>query len=193
MRKTPTYIVPRVRLSSSLSSAEHHQSFLSVEPTVTGPFPIGGNQRAEFLTTLDDTIQRAYESLQRTQARYKHDFDKRVRLINARLKPGNYVYLNPTNGAKTSHKLASPAVGPYRVLANDKRTITIDRDGVTECVSADHCVHALPPTHAPRASTTTPSNLAGKVNEVIKYAVERLLRHPVMEGGTTEFLIKWPD
>ena len=36
-----------------------------------------GNARAEFLKTLDDTIQKEYESLRRTQARYKGDFDKR--------------------------------------------------------------------------------------------------------------------
>ncbi|CDF40838.1 unnamed protein product [Chondrus crispus] len=152
-----------------------------------------GNQRAEFLKTLDSTIQKAYGSLRRTQARYKRDFDKRIRRINSRLRPGEYVYLNPTDGAKTSNKLASPAVGPYRVLANDRRIITIDRDGVTERVSADRCVYAPPPIDAPRASTTTPRDLADKVTAGTQYAVERLLRHRVMEDGTTEFLIKWAD
>lgn len=40
----------------------------------------------EFLETLDLTIQKAYESLRRTQARYKLDFDKRIWRINLRLK-----------------------------------------------------------------------------------------------------------
>ena len=149
-----------------------------------------GNQRAEFLKTLDSTIQKAYGSLRRTQARYKRDLDKRKRRINSRLRPGEYVYLNPTDGGKTSNKLAPPAVGPYRVLANDRRTITIDRDGVTERVSADRCVYAPPPTDALRASTTTPADLAEKVREGTQYAVERLLRHRAMEDGTIEFLIK---
>ena len=90
-----------------------------------------GTQRAEFLKTLDATIQKSYRSLQRTQARYRRDFDKRVRWINTRLEPGSFVYLNPTDGGTTSNKLASPAVGPYRVLANDRQTITIDLDGIT--------------------------------------------------------------
>ena len=152
-----------------------------------------GTQRAEFLETLDATIQKAYESLRRTQARYKSDFDKRVRRINARLKRGDYVYMNFTDRARTSNRLASPAVGPYRVLASDQRTITIDRDGVTQRVSADHCVYAPPPANAPRASTTTPVDLSDKVTEGTQYSVKRLLKHRVVEDGTTEFLVKWAD
>ena len=142
---------------------------------------------------MDDTIQKAYGSLHRSQAQYKCAFDKRVRRINARHKPGNYVYLNPTDGARTSNKLASPAFGPYRVLENDKRTITIDRDGVTERVSADRCVYAPPPTDALRASTTNPGDVADKVTEGTQYAVERLLWKRTIEDGNKEFLIKWAD
>ena len=76
------------------------------------------------------------------------------------------------------------------MLANDERTIPIYRDGVTERVSADRCVYAPPPTDTPRASMTTPGDLADKGTEGTQYAVERLLRHRAMEGGTTEFLIK---
>ena len=122
-----------------------------------------GNQRAEFLKTLDCTIQKAYESLHRTQARYKCDFDKRIRRINTRLRPGNIP--QPHCGGKTSNTLESPAVGLYRVLANDRRTITIDRVGATGRVSADRCLYGPPPTDAPPTSTTTPGDLADKVTE----------------------------
>ena len=158
-----------------------------------GPLPDRRTHRAAFLKKLDETIQKAYGSLRRTQARYKRDFDKRVRRVNTRLKPGNYVYLDPTDGGKTSNKLASPAGGPYRVLANDQRTITIDRDGVTERVSADRCVYAPPPVDAPRTSTTAASDLADKVTAGTPYAVDRLLDHRVMENGSAEFKVKWAD
>lgn len=101
------------------------------------------------------TIQKAYGSLRRKEARYKREIDTRVRRIKTRLKPGNYVYLNPIDGAETSKKLASPDVGPYQILANDQRTITIDHDGVTERVSANRCVYAPPPADVSRESTTT--------------------------------------
>ena len=64
---------------------------------------------------------------------------------------------------------------------------------MTERVSADRCVYAPPPTDAPRASATTPSDLTDKVTEGTQYVVERLLKHRVVEDGTTEFLIKWDD
>ena len=116
------------------------QEFSLRRADVAAPLSERGNQHAEFLKSLDPTIQKAYGNLRRTQARYKHDFDKRIRRINSRLYPGESVYLNPTDGVKTYNKLASTAIGPYRVLANDRRTIKIDRDGVTERVSADRCV-----------------------------------------------------
>ena len=64
---------------------------------------------------------------------------------------------------------------------------------MTERVSADRCVYAPPLRDAPRASAPTPSDLADKVTEGTKYSVERLLKHRVLEDGTTEFLIKWAD
>ena len=157
------------------------------------PPPDRGTQRAEFLRTLDASIQKAYVSLHRARARYKCDFDMRIRRINSRLRPSEYVYINATNGVKTSNTLTSPAVGPYHVLVNDRRTITIDRDRVTERVSADRCVYVPPPMGSPRASTATPGDLADKVTAGTQYAAERLLRHRTMEDGTTEFLIKWAD
>ena len=50
----------------------------------SGDMPLAdrGTERAEFLKTVDATIQKAHGSLQRTKARYKRDFDKRVRWIN---------------------------------------------------------------------------------------------------------------
>ena len=71
--------------------------------------------------------------------------------------------------------------------------ITIDRDGVTERVSANRCVYAPPPANERRASTTNPGDLADKVTEGTQYAVERLLKRCVMEDGPIEFLIKWAD
>ena len=114
-----------------------------------------------------------------------------MRRVNTRLKPGNYVYLDPTDGAKTSNKLVSPAVGPYRVLANDQRTIKIDHDGFKERVSADRCVYAPPPVDAPRTSTTTLGDPADKFTAGTPYEVDQLQDHRVVENGTAEFKVKW--
>ena len=50
-----------------------------------------------------------------------------------------------------------------------------------------------PPIDAPRASTTTRRDLADKVTAGTQYAFERLLKHLIMEDGTTELLMKWAD
>ena len=92
-----------------------------------------------------------------------------------------------------SNRFPSPVVGPYRVLPNDRRTITIDRDGVTEPVSADRCVYAPPPANEQRASTTTPGDVSDKITEGTQHSVERLLKHRVMEDGTTQLPLKWVD
>ena len=65
------------------------------------------------------------------------DFDKRIRRTNRKLTAGDYVYVNITDGSRKLPKLAFGTAGPFRVLSNDKRTVLIDRDGVTERVSAE--------------------------------------------------------
>ena len=151
------------------------------------------NQRAELVKTLDSTIQKAYGSLRRMQPRYKCDFDERIPRINSQLRAEECVDLIPTDGGKTSNKLASPVFGPYRVLANYRRTLKMDFDGVAERVSADRCVYASLSTDAPRASITTPADLADKAREGTPHAFERLLKHRAMEDETIDFLIKWVD
>ena len=47
--------------------------------------------------------------------RYKKDFDKRIRIANRHIQPGQYVYLDPRDGSKSDGKLGAVAEGPYRV------------------------------------------------------------------------------
>ena len=173
------------------------------------------NARDDFRQRLDLSIQKAYKSLQRTQARYKRDFDKRVRRVKSRIRAGDFIFLDSTDGATKPGKLQSPAEGPYKVLRQDKRTLTIDRNGVTECVSADRCVFSPPPIRArtnaaepatgpttensnaeahPRALNEVPlastADFAQKVHEGPTYTVDRLLDHRTRDGNA-EFLVKW--
>ena len=84
-------------------------------------------EKKDFIRRLEKSIAKASDSLARTQARYKRDFDKRVRRVNRRLVPGDYVFLDPTDGTQKAGKLQPTAVGPYRVISNDKRTVDINR------------------------------------------------------------------
>ena len=64
--------------------------------------------RHEFLLALDETIAAAYNRLKKAQARYKKNFDKRVRRPNVEIGPGDYVFIGPTGGSKKKGKLQSP-------------------------------------------------------------------------------------
>jgi len=82
------------------------------------------DRRNAFARGLDDAMQSAYTRLKRTQARYKRNFDSRVRRANKHIRPGDYVFVDPSDGTTKGTKLGNHALGPFRVLKNDERTVT---------------------------------------------------------------------
>ena len=145
----------------------------------------------EFVKRLEHSLEKARRQLDKTQQRYKDDFDKRIRRTNRKLRPGDFVYLNPSDGSAKLGKLAPASIGPYRVLFNDKRTVYIDRDGLVERVNANRVVYTAPPDNAPTA-TATPEDLSNKVRTGPTYVVNRLSKHR-MRNGVLEFLVYWEN
>ena len=150
-------------------------------------------QRDHYIEQLEATLQKAYDHLLKTQQRYKRDFDKRVRSANRNIRPGDYVYLDPTDGTTKGMKLGSHAFGPYRVLANDRRTFVIQRDDEVERVNSDHVTYApLPPdVPPPEPLEATPEDLADKNTEGPTYLFDQIKDHRIRDDGKTEFLVKW--
>ena len=72
----------------------YHNSLGNRKPT--------GEQRDHYVEQLDAKLAKAYDRLIKTQRRYKRDFDKRVRTANRDIRPGEYVYLDPTDGTTKS-------------------------------------------------------------------------------------------
>ena len=68
--------------------------------------------RHQLLQQLDVAMQKAYGRLEKSQKRYKRDFDTRVRRANLDLEAGDYIFLDPTLQERKLGKLTSPAVGP---------------------------------------------------------------------------------
>ena len=54
----------------------------------------------DFRQRLDLSIEKAYNSLQRTQERHKRDFDKRVRRVKSGIRPGDFIFLDSADGVK---------------------------------------------------------------------------------------------
>lgn len=61
--------------------------------------------RNEFLKRINIAIQRVYGELEATQGRYKRDFDKHVRGVNRRLRAGDCVYIDSSDGSRSLPKL----------------------------------------------------------------------------------------
>ena len=94
--------------------------------------------------------------------------------------PGDYVFIDPTDGSKKKGKLQSPAEGPYRVQQRSDRTFTIDRKGATEVINSDRVTKAPRPHNAP-AFVPDPGQL-NKVTDGPEYTVQKILKHRVAAG-----------
>ena len=89
-------------------------------------------------------------------------------------------------------KLETPALGPFRVLKNDGRTVVIQRNEDVERINADRITYAPPPGNAPPPEAFAPAgNDIDKNSEGPTYAVDNLLQHRVTSDGTLEFRVKW--
>jgi len=86
-------------------------------------------------------LPQVQDSIAKTQARYKKDYDKNVRPRRVSVASGDCVYLR---NHSRNHKLDPKVTGPYEVLETDGRTYLIDKDGMPYRVSGDHVVPAGP-------------------------------------------------
>ena len=150
-----------------------------------------GEQREHFVEQLDRTLAKAYDRLIKTQRRYKRDFDKRVRTANRNIRPGEYVYLHPTDVTTKGTKLSNHALGTYRVLANDRRTFVIQRGDEVQRDSDRISYAPRPPeVPSPEPLEATPEDLAEMSTEGRTYLFDRIKDHRILDDGKTEVLIK---
>lgn len=79
------------------------------------------------------------KSLRKEQARYKRNFDVRLRKQKYEIPVGSYVFLRKEQGTATEpkHKLAQVATGPYLVKKSDQHTVVIAIGDQEERVSRD--------------------------------------------------------
>ena len=67
-------------------------------------------QRNDYVRRLDNTIDHAYTRFLATQASYRRYFGKRIRKIKQRIRAGDYVYIDQTDGLSKTGNLQSPAL-----------------------------------------------------------------------------------
>ena len=119
--------------------------------------PPKAEQKNDYARRLDGAIQMAYSRLMKTQQRYKRDLDKRIKKIKRNIREDDDVYIDPTDGMSKTVKLESSALGTFRVLKNDGRTLVIQRNEDVERINADRITYAPPPEDAPQPEAFAPT------------------------------------
>ena len=167
-------------------------------PSFTNNIITGSSERSDmtFAQRLRDSIDRARSHMDKAQARYKRDFDRRVRRVTHRPKVGSHVYLDPFDGTKKRSKLQHTVEGPYKVLEIDNRTIVIQRGEVVERVSADRTTPAPQPNTAvadadKQEREASASYMASNNREGETWLVDKLIDHRKSGKGRYEFQVRW--
>ena len=109
-------------MSSCSSSPRGLLSIETLPAEVKKPRDFKKRWKNELLRTIATTRLK----LAAAQARYKRNFDERLRLQTERIRPGAYVFLRVErkNEKDTRQKLAPVAEGPFLVKSIDKNTAT---------------------------------------------------------------------
>ena len=164
----------------------------------TGPevtrIPPPGTRRLLFADRLRASIEQARATLQRTQGRYKRDFDKRIRRIRDKPRTGGWVFLDPNDGAHKRPKLQHAVEGPYKVLEAAPRTVVIQRGAFVERVGTDRVTPApAPESDAPMIypEAATAQDMAEKNAEGETWLVESIDDHRKKQRGKLEFRVRW--
>jgi len=139
----------------------------------------------EFLMVLPPPVR---DSIDKTQARCKRDYEKSVRNSRVRVSRGDWVYLrNHTR----KNKLDQKVTGPYEVMGTDGRTYLIDQDGLAYRISGDHVMPAGPegPANRPKQpKVAVPDVLQPGASE---FVFERFVDHTLDEEGVLWLLFRW--
>lgn len=93
--------------------------------------------RHEFLKELDEALHKAYRRFKKSQKMYKGDFGAKFRQASLGFSASHCLIFDPKLQDKSYGIIpplgiltGSSAVGPYLIIARDRRTFTIDRQGV---------------------------------------------------------------
>ena len=141
-----------------------------------------------FLESLKTLLPQVRDSFDKTQARYKRDYEKKFRHRRVSVTTGDWVYLrNHTR----KHKLDLKVTRPYEALKTDRRTYLIDQDGLPYRVSGDHVVPAGPvdpanPPKQPQVAVPDALQLGGS-----EFVLERVVDHTWDEEGVPWLLARW--
>ena len=166
-------------------------SNVSLERMPDGMTPDPSQSVAEakdvFLESLKALLPQVRDSISKTQARYKRDYERKVRPRRVSVTSGDWVYLR---NHSRKHELDPKVTVPYEVLQTDGRTNWIDQDGLPYRVSGAHVVPAGPVDPASRPKqpqVAVPDALQPGGSDVV---FERIVDHTWDEEGVLWLLVR---
>lgn len=166
-----------------------------------GPETTAKDTYGIWLSRLRSLMSTARKEMHASQARYKRDFDKKVRLPRERITKGVRVFVrkdhNPAN--EPSHKLAPIATGPYQVTEADDKTCVIKKDGdLTERVTLDRVVLApdigrniIEPEVGTDLSDRTERTSQVVEPDTEEYTIDKIVDHETNEDGSIVYRVRW--
>jgi len=167
-------------------------SKFSLEQMPDGMTPDAGQSVAEakdpFLESLKAVLPQLRDSIAKTQAWYKGDYDKKVSPRRVSVTSCDWVYLrNHTR----KYKLDPKVTGTYEVLETDGRTYLIDQDGLPYRVSGEHVVPAglLDPANRPKQPQVAVPDARQPGGS--KFVFEWFVDHTWDEEGVLWLLVRW--
>ena len=146
-----------------------------------------------YLRRLEAAIAKARTRLTDAQARYKSDFDKRIKHKFPQVGVGDWVWLDPVERTGPTNKLTPAADDRYRVLSAARGTVLIKRDGVLERVNRGR-VELAPPPDDPEADRDEFDPTAEDFDEKTvgdDWVVQRVRDHERDDEGQLWFHIEW--
>ena len=102
-----------------------------------------GQAKASLLQKLEELIPLVREAMEKAQARYKRNFDSRVKSRREPLRVGDWVFVN--SHENQGGKLVFKARGPYQILKTDGRRLTIESDDGIRTINGNHATRAPEP------------------------------------------------
>ena len=95
--------------------------------------------RSRWINWLSSLVSTAKGELAKTQARYKRNFDARLRLPVQEIRKGLFVFVRRDHTPRTEsrHKLAPVADGPFEVLEANSDTVVVKTGDDVERISRD--------------------------------------------------------
>ena len=136
---------------------------------------------------LEKALREAKGKLEQAQARYKRNYDARLRRQNEKIEPDNWFYLRVERRDEREHrhKLAAVAEGPYKVLDIRGSTVVIERqDKSIEIVSRSRVVLAPQPRITQEIQDSTRPMTDEELTPTTYPASEEINNQDInMEGG----------